>query len=292
MNEGAALFRKNAGEADRIRNAATAFPEGVECVSDLSYGPHGVWNRLDLFYPEEGRGLLPVIVSVHGGGYVYGDKEVYRFYCADLARRGFAVVDFNYRLAPEAKFPAQLEDINALFSWLNENAEHWRMDMDRLFMAGDSAGAQMASQYAAILTDPDYAALFGFQTPPVRIRAVGLNCGMYDMVKRVAQPGSWLAESYLDESVDLEDPRLHVFSAVTAAYPPAHITTAWHDFNRENAEPFAALLRERGVEAEYRCYGSPEREDLGHVFHVDIRLPEASRCNDEQCAFFLRHIQL
>lgn len=68
--------------------------------------PHGVWNLLDLHYPEETDHPLPVIVSIHGGGYGYGTREVYHHYCADLARRGFAVVNFNYRLAPDSQFPA------------------------------------------------------------------------------------------------------------------------------------------------------------------------------------------
>lgn len=290
-NEGARQFRRGAEESDRKRNEATAFPAGVRCLPDLSYGPHGVWNRLNLYFPEKAAGALPVIVSIHGGGYVYGDKEVYHFYCADLARRGFAVVNFNYRLAPEDPFPAQLEDINALFAWLIGNAAGYAMDLDRLFLVGDSAGAQLASQYAAMLTNPAYAARFAFSLPPVRVRALGLNGGMYDLIGRVARSGGWIGACYLGEGFDLADPRLDVLGAVTGEYPPTHITTAEQDFNRDNAEPFAALLREKGVPAECRCYKGTGGRELGHVFHVDIRYPEAAACNDEQCAFFLRFVR-
>ena len=63
-----------------------------------------------------------VILYLHGGGYVYGSAERYRFYCADLAQRGFTVVNFNYRLAPEYSFPAPLEDLNAVMAWVAANA--------------------------------------------------------------------------------------------------------------------------------------------------------------------------
>ena len=62
------------------------------------------WQKLDVYRQKDATGKLPVIVSVHGGGWVYGDKERYQFYCMDLAERGFAVVNFSYRLAPEYKF--------------------------------------------------------------------------------------------------------------------------------------------------------------------------------------------
>lgn len=61
---------------------------------------------------------LPVIVSVHGGGWVFGSKEGYQFYCMSLAQLGFTIVNFSYRLAPEFPFPANIEDINSVMSWV------------------------------------------------------------------------------------------------------------------------------------------------------------------------------
>jgi len=93
---------------DRKRDRAIPLPAGVTQCRNLSYGPHGKWSRLDVYYPEGTQEPLPTIVSIHGGGFVYGTKEIYRRYCMDMARRGFAVVNFNYRLAPENRFPAFL----------------------------------------------------------------------------------------------------------------------------------------------------------------------------------------
>lgn len=285
-SETARKFRRQAGRNDRRRNVATPFPAGVTCVEDLRYGSHGKWNKLNVYFPEGTEGALPVIVSIHGGGYVYGTKEVYHFYCGDLARRGFTVVNFNYRLAPEARFPAQLTDINHVFLWLLENAAAYHADMDRLFIVGDSAGAQLASHYAAILTNPAFAALYPFSPAPVRVRALGLNCGMYDLPRKMAGPG--LGADYLGEDFDLADPRLDVLGAIGPGYPPAHITTAFYDFLRDNARPMAEFLQSKGIPAEWTCYGAEADRYMGHVFHVDIRLEEAGRCNDEQCAFFRR----
>lgn len=78
----------------------TEIPE-VERINDLSYGPDPKWNLLDIYLPKKRTGKVPVIISIHGGGWVYGTKETYQFYGLGLAKEGFAFVNFNYRLAPD-----------------------------------------------------------------------------------------------------------------------------------------------------------------------------------------------
>lgn len=282
------MFRIGAGKNDRKRNASTTFPQGVAWEENLHYGPDGKHHMLNVYYPQGTEEPLPTIVSVHGGGYVYGNKETYHFYCADLARRGFTVVNLNYRLAPRWKFPAPLEDLNRALTWMIPNARRHNMDPNRVFLVGDSAGAQIISQYGAIATNPAYAARFSFRVPQVKIRAMGLNCGMYDMASLAHQGTQGLLAAYLGRKARLDDPRLDVLGGVTEDYPPSYVLTGSHDFLRDNAQTMAAFLQSKGVEAVWKCYGTPEQKEVGHVFHVDIRLPEATVANDEQCAFFRR----
>ena len=107
------LFRIGAKKGDQKRDSQIPFPSGIQEWTNLSYGPHGSANLLDVYRPA-GQDGCPIIVNIHGGGYVYGDKELYKRYSMDLARRGFAVVNINYRLAPRWKFPAPLEDITEI----------------------------------------------------------------------------------------------------------------------------------------------------------------------------------
>ena len=285
------LFNIGARKGDRKRDKRIPFPKGVVQIKDISYGPHRKHNRMDIYYPE-GADRCPIIVSVHGGGFVYGDKELYSRYCMDLARRGFAVVNFNYRLAPRWKFPAPLEDINNVMLWLSRHAKQYHADNNSIFMVGDSAGAQLASQYAAMLTNPDYMALFGLKRPidRISIKAVGLNCGLYDMKTIAAGERKGLHLDYLGKKIANDDPRFAVLENITSDYPAAHITTACHDFLRGNAQPMCDFLTGKGVEAVCKCYGSEEDKTIGHVFHVNIILEEAIRCNDDQCAFFREHM--
>ena len=278
MNIGASI-------SDHKRDKDIPLPLGITECRNISYGSHGKWSLLDVYYPNGTKEPLPTIVSIHGGGYVYGTKEIYRRYGMDMARRGFAFINFNYRLAPKWKFPTPLWDTNSVMEWVCKNAVRYHLDPNRLIIVGDSAGAQLASQYAAIATNPEYAALFNMNVPPIKIRALGLNCGMYDPAAFVGDM-TGIALDYLGKGFDTSDPRLNVLDAITDRYPPAFITTAHHDFLLAHAEPMCDLLNSRGIRAEWKCYGSAEDKTVGHVFHVNIPTAEAIRCNDDAAAFF------
>lgn len=284
------LLCRGAAKNDRKRDSQIPYPAGIKQSCNISYGPYGKENLLDIYRPET-EGLYPIIVNVHGGGYVYGSKEVYKRYCMDLARRGFVVVNINYRLAPKWKFPAPLEDIHNVMLWINQNDRLLHADFSRINMVGDSAGAQLVSQYAAMLTNPEYMALFGFPRldPHIKLQAVGLNCGMYDAKQQASEPRKGISRDYLGRKLSADDSRMDVLSAITVNFPPAHITTACHDFLRGAAQPMYDLLQARGVPCQINCYGTEADRSVGHVFHIDIITKEAICCNDDQCAFFQQH---
>lgn len=284
------LFHVNASKSDRKRDAAIPLPQGVTECRNISYGSHGTDSLLDAYTPSGTTGPLPTIVSIHGGGYVYGSKELYRRYGMDMARRGFAFVNFNYRLAPKWKFPTPLADTNAVLEWISRNHTRYHLDPQRIILIGDSAGAQLASQYAAIHTNPEYAALFDLNLPNIRICALGLYCGIYDVAAQAAGPRKGLTLDYLGKSLPADDPRFQVLDAITPNYPPTFLSTACHDFLRENAEPMFDHLTSKGIPAQWKCYGSEENTQVGHVFHVNILLPDAIKCNDDAAAFFKKYI--
>ncbi len=283
-------IRKEFGESDRKRDEGLCTPPDVMRWDDLSYGPYGEWNLLDIYCLKDTNSPRPVIVSIHGGAWVYGSKEIYQFYCMSLARRGFTVVNFNYRLAPEHKYPAALEDINQVFYFLKENASRYYLDMNNLFVVGDSAGAQLASQYLTMHAVPDYAEKMKFKIPDIRIRGAALNCGLYD-AKRCAE--FELDEPFLEYAGEIDSQKLDsldVMSKINRNFPPAFIMSAYYDFLLENAEPMYEKLQSLGVESKLKIYGSKDKEEIAHVFHLNIRLPEADICNDDECRFFKEHM--
>ena len=285
------MLNINATINDYKRDKAIPFPEGITQCRNISYGSHGKWNLLDVYYSDGTTAPLPTIVSIHGGGYVYGSKEIYRRYGMDMARRGFAFVNFNYRLAPKWKFPSPLWDTNSVMKWICKNADRYHLDPSRIILVGDSAGAQLASQYAAIATNRDYAGTFRMTVPEITIRALGLNCGMYDPKSFIGTAPSGVARDYMGKKVDPADPRLHILEAIGPGYPAAYITTAHHDFLKDQAQPMYDFLTEKGIPCKLDIYGSEDDQTVGHVFHVTITHPEAVRCNDDAAAFFKEALQ-
>lgn len=284
-------MRKNVGEVDRARDAGLVTPEDVLRCDDIVYGEDRDWQILDVYRPKQAEGKsLPVIVSVHGGGWVYGTKEAYQFYCMSLAQRGFAVVNFTYRLAPEHPYPAAIEDTNLVFTWIAEHAAEYGMDLKHLFAVGDSAGAHQLALYAAICTNEEYRRQYAFTVPDsLVLSALALNCGVYHFEKEKCDAHTIkLLEDYLPLKGTREElDKIDVPSHVTSDFPPVFVMTAVEDTQRMQAPYLIDVLTDKKIPFLYRMYGDAGHP-LGHVFHCDIKTDAAGLCNDEECNFFMQ----
>ena len=318
MSETSDFVRKTFADGDTMRDAGLTTPEDVMRFDDIQYGSDPKWQVLDVYRPKDARGELPVIVSVHGGGWVYGDKERYQFYCMDIARRGFAVINFTYRLAPEYKFPASLEDLNLVAKFVHDMADQYHFDLNRIFAFGDSAGAHLLGLYANLLTNPDYAALYPFSAPDgFMLKAIALNCGCYQMEAEQGTQITALMEDLLPEKGSEEEyDKINVLKHMTNQFPPVYAMSATGDFLKDQLGLLQAELLMHDVPHIIRYYTAPDaigirrgelpkpvlpqipgmptmqsgERALGHVFHLNIRSAEAKRCNDEECAFFKKFV--
>ncbi|MBE5842718.1 MAG: alpha/beta hydrolase [Butyrivibrio sp.] len=287
MSELTNMIRKMFKEGDDIRDAGLTTPEDIKRFDDIVYGSDATWQVLDVYRPKSAEGKLPVIISVHGGGWVYGDKERYQYYCMSLAQRGFAVVNFTYRLAPEFKFPSPIEDANLVAGFVMKNAEEYGFDTDKIFAVGDSAGAHLLGLYSCFLTNSDYAKKFEFTAPEgFALKAIALNCGVskveYDeQIQEFQLMKEFLPGGATKEEID----DICIVNFVNENYPPAFVMTADGDFLKDKQLPLVAKLMENNVPHIFRYYmtsGAP----LGHVFHCNMKLEAAHKCNDEECNFF------
>ncbi len=126
-------------------------PSGVKVIRNLSYLPDDAekdpLRELDLFLPRLKYGKsIPLIVWIHGGGWIEGDKS--ESPALDLARQGFATASINYRLAPKATFPAQIQDCKRAIAWLREHGPEYGIDPDRIGVWGLSSGGHLAALLA------------------------------------------------------------------------------------------------------------------------------------------------
>ncbi len=260
----------------------------VERLTRLAYGPEPFWQELELDLPKDGHQPFPVIVNVHGGGWIYGTIQTYLFYCLHLAENGFAVVNFNYRLAPQVQFPGELDDVDRVMHWLVAHASDYHLDLDHVFLVGDSAGGQMVEQYLAVLTNPDYRQFFAYQKPELTVRAAALNCSACFMLMPQMITGTTKAY-FTSKVLKTHRESLDTETYLTPELPPLFLLTANQDFLRNQLFRLDGYLTAKKIRHRLAYFGT-EADPRGHVFHIDQKDPLAKQANQEELDFFKTYL--
>ena len=271
--------------------------EGVTRVTDVVYADEGRRNStLDIYYPSTASEPLPVVLWVHGGGWVMGDKGDIIDYAVQLSKRGHVVVSMNYALAPGTTYPMPVKQTNQALTYIRDHVSQYQGDPNNLFLAGNSAGAQIASQTAALLTNPNLAKQMNI-TPsvePDQLRGTLLFCGPYNL--RTAQSTGFpfmrtFLWSYTGSKVYEHDPNLDEMSTVlqvTDAYPPSFITSGNDDPLTVQSIELAEVLKHQGVTTETLFFQSSS-EKLGHDYQFDLRSEAAQQALQASVQFIQDH---
>jgi acetyl esterase len=203
-------------------------------------------------YTPEGQGPFPALLYLHGGGWVLGDLESHDDVCRSLARRTpSVVVSVEYRLSPEAKFPAPLDDCEAALRWLSDHAAELGADPARIAVGGDSAGGNLAAGLTIRMRDrggPKIA--FQLLIYPATDRNVGRESHRefavgFGLTRSNMQ---WFWDCYLNATADRDNPEVSPLRAESLrGLPPAFVLTAHSDVLRDEGEAYAKRLQESGV---------------------------------------------
>jgi len=247
------------------RNMALAFAVIVEAkrvpIGKVENGtlPGSAGSLMFRAYaPVAPAGQLAGIVYFHGGGWVFCNLDTHDAMCRMLANEsGCRVVSIDYRLAPEHKFPAAVHDAYAATQWMAANASELGIDRDRLAVAGDSAGGNLAAVVCQLAksSGPKIALQVLFcpatdvtaDTQSRREFAEG-----YLLEERAMQ---WLLAQYLPADSDPRDTRISPLRAADlSGLPPAHIHTAEFDPLRDSGKAYADALERGGVKVNYTCH--------------------------------------
>jgi acetyl esterase len=244
------------------RPASTPTPPEIGVVRDLSAdGPHGpIPLRVCRPSGVADSAPLPTLVFFHGGGWVIGDLDTHDVLCRQLtAEAGVSVVAVDYRLAPEHKFPASLDDAWAATRWVVSHAPDLGVDPRRLAVGGDSAGGNLAAVVALLARDAGGPAL-ALQVLLYPVTDVAAESRSYEefadgfMLTRDSM--RWFTAHYLRKKEEAADWRVSPLRAPSlAGLPPALVVTAGFDPLRDEGEAYAVRLREAGVRVDYACYG-------------------------------------
>ena len=233
-------------------------PEDVAAVQDITIpGPGGgIPARV---YTPDGDGARPCLVYYHGGGWVLGDIQGLDSTCRALANAaGCVVVSIEYRLAPEHKFPAPLDDCVAAVEWVHANAASIGVDPDRLAVGGDSAGGNLAAAVSLHARDAG--------GPPLRLQLLVYPVTHHDYgTESYTANGEgylltkdmmvWFWDHYLNKAEEGADPQASPLLAEDlSGLPRAVVYTAEFDPLRDEGEAFAARLEAAGVPVTHKRF--------------------------------------
>jgi acetyl esterase/lipase len=247
---------------------------------------------LNIYTPDgPGAQPRPVILWIHGGGFISSSAATVADYTILLAHAGYTVASLDYSLAPGSHHPVPVRQGNAALGFLRAHAGQFGGDPARIVLGGDSAGAQIASELAAVQTDPALARATGITAAvPSGLRGVVLFCGLYDM-HTVGSSGFPALRTYLWSYTDVRDwtsyPQIDQLSTVlnvTPAYPPIFLSVGDIDPLASQAAELAAVLRRQGVPLT-TLFWTGTGAGLRHEYQFKFNLPQARTALARTLAF-------
>lgn len=250
-------------------------------AEDISYNSVFDNGVLDI-YAAKGNSPRPLIVYAHGGYYVGDDKRDFAYYCQTLASKGYVVANMNYQLAPEGRYPTQMLQVNEAIGFLLSHAEDYRIDTQKIFIGGDSAGAHLSSQMGLYYTNPDFQARIG-GTPaiaPDQLSGVILHCGYYniDTLRATGFPliadSVWMMTGEKHYEGTEAAKSMNTIAWITPDYPDTFIDCGDKDSFLSQAQEMIAALEGQGVEV-VSFLPATTKFPLMHEFQVRLDMAQA-----------------
>lgn len=178
-------------KSDKKRMSTQTPPENVVKVKDVTYLDDGnPYHKFDVFYPEgtipeEG---LPVIIDIHGGGWMYASKDLNEYYCMELANKGYCVFSISYRLVPDVTVYEQIKDCTDALAYINSNMKNYPANKKTVMLTGDSAGGQLALYSTILNNNPDAREIFDTVDTKLNIKCLLLTSPV-----TYAKSGGWFS---------------------------------------------------------------------------------------------------
>ena len=256
----------------RERGMSVAADPGVS-IQETTYPSGGGLQKARIYKPVGISGTKPILVYFRGGGWVIASLDIYEATPVSLAKKlNAVVVSVDYRMGPEHKFPAAHDDAIAAYRWVLENAGSWGGDRQRIAVAGESAGGNLAANVSIAARDQGL-------TMPVHqllvypVASTNTDSPSYNDCAE-AKPLSaammrWFVKNATNGGSDLKDPRLNLISANLRGLPPTTIISAEIDPLRSEGDLLTQNLTKASVPVEHRLYRGATHEFFGMAAVVE-----------------------
>lgn len=278
----------------KVHEKQTA-PENIARVKDIPYIDDGnSYHQLDVLYPEdiEPGEKLPVIIDIHGGGWMYSTKDLNENYCLSLADRGFVVFNLSYRLVPDVTVNEQIQDVACALKWISENMSEYPCDAQNIMLTGDSAGGQLSVYAAVLLQSPELREIFGVVDVDMDLTALVLTSPVAymksDSPLSVYTKILW-GRDYKDKAT-YDYMNLDEIIDYAQEMPPTYLITSSGDsLAHDQTVKAYELLDSKGFPCEIADYGKVDGKKLVHVFSVLEPYDEAGKTAIDKAIEFYRN---
>ena len=267
-----------------------------DILVDVPYIDDGNTDHVtDIFGSRSADGPAPVIVEIHGGGYIGGNKEINTKHAAFYAQNGYVVLTPNYTHLPQGTFKTVAQELFSLFHWMEAHAEEYHLDLNHVGISGDSAGGYYVLLTAAIMTQPELQEYFEVEKPSFDLSAVVATCPGTDVLairEGLGKPGpaGFMAGRIGEDILNDEDLMSHcdLYTVINPeTYPPVFMITTPGDVTTgPETLKFDQFLTEKGVAHTLISY-EDEGSGLIHVFNIlEMQYPESQKANGDIIAYF------
>lgn len=283
---------------DKKRLANIKNLPGVHCEAGIAYlDDADPMHQLNLYYPENPGGDEPVIIDIHGGGWMYGDKDLNRPYCEYLASKGFRVMGMSYQLLPHTDLRGMVQDVFASIHWLEEHGQAYGFQSGKVLLTGDSAGGHLTSLVMCIQQSGELQKIYGVEPFGFAISAAAICNGVGELHDIYAFTGFLCQGSDREmQKMLLGERGIHApwnghmnFSQVVGKAKPLPLMVIGSE--RDPFYPQTQWLLETLDKNRWPCetviWKKEDGGHLGHVFQVtNPDWPESRITNDKMLEFF------
>ena len=265
------------------------FPnDKVKISENISYLDDNKFHLMDIYQPYNNEKILPIIINIHGGGFLLGKKEVNKLYCAELAQKGYIVFCVEYPLSPKAKIIDILNDLIIAINKINEIAIDYNGDNNDLYLTGDSAGAYLCVYLSALKNNPNLNHLLKIKNKIIpTIKGLGLISGMF-YTNKFDQIGVFVPKliygknykkNYNSAYYNIEN------KEIISYLSPCFLVTNKGDFLRHYSVNFSKTLAKYNIK--YKLLNINSKKMLPHAFVAMLpETEEAKMANNEMIEFF------
>ncbi len=253
-------------------------------TNDISIGFSNS-HLMDIYYPLGAlKDKYPVIVTVNGEYWCFNDKSVYSSYGRHLAARGFAVVNFNYRLGSGYKYPNGLTDVCRLMDHIKTNADLYKLDLSQLYMIGNCTGAHLTVQYSVLASNPKYRGLFNpIQDLQLTIpKKIALNNGIYKFDENTPYLSLYIPEVMAPSQKNSFE---NVLDYINKDFPPTFIAVNANDPSYSTAYLLAEKFPKQSKKPKLEEFGIMD-ESLQNDFIFDATSNAGKKCDNMEIEFF------